>query len=85
MFTPLVGSCDGQLSTQNVEMAMYGLQNMRSDYSEVLQLLPLLKSYNGILPAQTVGMALLGLSNCDVLDCKLSVINAEIFAHLRAE
>ena len=50
---------------------------MRSDYSEVLQLLyvltPLLKSYNGVLPAQTVGMALSGLSNCDVLDCKLSV------------
>jgi len=63
----LLESCDGRLSAQNVGMALYGLQNMSSDRSEVLQLLsvlsPLLESCDGRLSAQNVGMALYGLQN----------------------
>jgi hypothetical protein len=53
---------------------LYGLQNMSSDKTEVLQLVsalvPKVASCSETLSAQAVGNALLGLSNIDVPVCK---------------
>jgi hypothetical protein len=64
---PLLKSCEGQLSGQNVGNALYGLRNMSSDHPEVLRLLSVLaslqRSRDGKLSGQEVGNALYGLRN----------------------
>jgi hypothetical protein len=62
---PKVKSCSEALSAQAVGNALYGLQGMNSEYSEVLDILsaliPKVKSCSEALTAQAVGNALYGL------------------------